>query len=128
MGKASYEARKRPLHSDLPEQIEVRVHRERRRRWTAAEKFGLWRRHLHLARQRSGLQNGTRSAPVCCSPGELTVKASAGFLPVQLAADGRGTPVASSEPTPCLNGMIEIEMRNGVRVGHGADLKACGAC
>ena len=39
MGEASYEARKRPLESDLPEQIEVRVHRERRRRWTAADKL-----------------------------------------------------------------------------------------
>jgi transposase-like protein len=39
MGEASYEARKRPLESDLPEQIEVRVHRERRRRWTAAEEL-----------------------------------------------------------------------------------------
>ena len=31
-GEASYEARKRPLEGDLPEQIEVRVRRERRRR------------------------------------------------------------------------------------------------
>jgi transposase len=57
---------------------------------------------------------------------QLTVKASAGFLPVQLAADGAGIPVASSEPTPYLDGMIEVEMHIGVRVrvGHGADLKA----
>jgi transposase-like protein len=39
MGEASYEVRKRPLESDLPEQIEVRVRRERRRRWTAADKL-----------------------------------------------------------------------------------------
>ena len=39
MGEASYEARKRPLESDLPEQIEVRVRRKRRRRWTAADKL-----------------------------------------------------------------------------------------
>ena len=32
MDEASYEARKQPLESDLPEQIEVRVRRERRRR------------------------------------------------------------------------------------------------
>ena len=39
MGEASYEARKRPLESDLPEQIEVRVRRERRRRWTTSDKL-----------------------------------------------------------------------------------------
>ena len=34
--------------------------------------------------------------------------------------------MASSEPTPYLDGMIEVEMHIGVRVrvGHGADLKA----
>jgi len=36
MGEGSYEARKRPLESDLPEQIEVRVRRERRRALTPA--------------------------------------------------------------------------------------------
>ena len=41
MDEASYEARKRPLESDLPEQIEVRVRRERRRRWTPADKLGI---------------------------------------------------------------------------------------
>jgi hypothetical protein len=39
MGEVSYEARKRPLESDLPEQIEVRVRRERLQRWTAADKL-----------------------------------------------------------------------------------------
>jgi hypothetical protein len=39
MGESSYEARKRPLESELPEQIEVRVRRERRRRWTPADKL-----------------------------------------------------------------------------------------
>ena len=82
-------------------------------------------------RKQGGTENAHRRA--ASDPGllftwrrQLTVKASAGFLPVQLTADSAGTPVASSEPTPCLDGMIEIEMRNGVwvRVGHGADLKA----
>src|ERR1700712_5217188 len=39
MDEASYEVLKRPLESELPEQIEVRVRRERRRRWTAADKL-----------------------------------------------------------------------------------------
>lgn len=39
MGEASYEARRLPLESDLPEQIEVWVRRERRRRWTPADKL-----------------------------------------------------------------------------------------
>jgi transposase-like protein len=37
--ETSYEALKRPLESDLPEQIEVRVRRERRRCWAPAEKL-----------------------------------------------------------------------------------------
>jgi TRAP-type C4-dicarboxylate transport system substrate-binding protein len=36
--ETSYEALKRPLESDLPEQIEVRVRRERRRCWAPVEK------------------------------------------------------------------------------------------
>ena len=39
MNEASYEVLKRPLESDLPEQVEVRVRRERRRRWTPADKL-----------------------------------------------------------------------------------------
>ena len=56
---------------------------------------------------------------------QLTGKANASFLPVQLTADAAGVPAASTDPTPYLEGMIEIEMRNGVRVrvGNGADLK-----
>jgi hypothetical protein len=38
MGEASYEARKRPLESERPEQIEVRVRRERRQ-WTPVDKL-----------------------------------------------------------------------------------------
>ena len=56
---------------------------------------------------------------------QLTVNASAGFVPVQLMADTAGTSSVPSDATSRLNGLIEIEMRNGVRVrvGHGADLK-----
>jgi transposase len=56
---------------------------------------------------------------------QLTVNASASFLPVQLTADPEVTPTTPSGPTACREGIIEIEMRSGVRVrvGHGADLK-----
>jgi transposase len=128
MGEASYEARKRPLESDLPEQIEVRVHRERRRRWTAADKLRIVEEAFApgAVAKRVAERYEISTGLLFTWRRQLTVKASAGFLPVQLTADGAGTPVASSEPTPCLDGMIEIEMRNGVRVrvGHGADLKA----
>jgi hypothetical protein len=39
MSEASYETLKSALESDLPEQIELRVRRERRRRWTPGEKL-----------------------------------------------------------------------------------------
>ena len=117
MNEASYEARKRPLESDLPEQIEMRVRRERRRRWTPGDKL--------------------RIVEEAFAPGVVAKRVaerheiSTGLLftwrrqPVQLIADPEVAPAAPSGPTPRWDGMIEIEMRNGVRVrvGHGADLK-----
>ena len=41
--KTSYEALEAHLESDLPEQIEVRVRRERRRRWPLSEKLRILR-------------------------------------------------------------------------------------
>jgi transposase len=128
MGEASYEARKRFLESDLPEQIEVRVRRERRRRWTPADKLRIVEEAFApgAVAKRVAERHEISTGLLFTWRRQLAVNASASFLPVQLMADTAGTPSAPSDATPRLNGMIEIEMRNGVRVrvGHGADLKA----
>jgi transposase len=127
MGEASYEARKRPLESDLPEQIEVRVRRERRRRWTPADKLRIVEEAFApgAVAKRVAERHEISTGLLFTWRRQLTVNASAGFVPVQLMADSAEVPSAPCEVTPRLNGLIEIEMRNGarVRIGHGADLK-----
>ena len=39
MRETSYEVLKRPLESELPERVEVRVRRERRRKWSSEDKL-----------------------------------------------------------------------------------------
>ena len=127
MGEASYEAHKRPLESDLPEQIEVRVRRERRRRWTAADKLRIVEEAFApgAVAKRVAERHEISTGLLFTWRRQLTVNASAGFVPVQLMSDTTGTSSAPSDATSRLNGLIEIEMRSGarVRIGHGADLK-----
>ena len=127
MGEASYEARKRPLESELPEQIEVRVRRERRRRWTPADKLRIVEEAFApgAVAKRVAERHEISTGLLFTWRRQLTVNASAGFVPVRLMADAAGTPSTPSEATSGVNGQIEIEMRNGVRVrvGYGADLK-----
>ena len=127
MDEASYEVLKRPLESDLPEQLEVRVRRERRRRWTVEDKLRIVQGAFapnavakHVAERHeisTGLLFTWRRQLIASGP--------ARFLPVQLTSSAEPDvpapcPVTSSPP-----GSIEIEMPNGARVraGHGADLK-----
>ena len=127
MGEASYEAGKRPLERDLPEQIEVRVRRERRRRWTAVDKLRIVEEAFApgAVAKRVAERHEISTGLLFTWRRQLTAKESAGFLPVQVTADTAAVPAAPTHPPPYLDGMIEIEMRNGVRVrvGHGADLK-----
>ena len=85
------------FESDLPEQIEVRVHRERRRRWTAADKLRIVEEAFApgAVAKRVAERYEISTGLLFTWRRQLTVKASAGFLPVQLTADGAGTPVAS---------------------------------
>ena len=126
MGEASYEVLKRPLESDLPEQIEVRVRRERRRRRTRQDKLRIVQEAFapnaiakHVAERHeisTGLLFTWRRQFAASEP--------ARFLPVQLTSSAE-----PETPVPCPGmsslGSIEIEMPNGARVrtGPGADLK-----
>ena len=127
MGEASYEVRKRPLESELPEQIEVRVRRERRRRWTPADKLRIVEEAFApgAVAKRVAERHEISTGLLFTWRRQLSLNASAGFVPVQLTADTAGSSLARSDATSRLNGVIEIEMRNGtrVRIGHDADLK-----
>lgn len=111
MSEASCEARKRPLESSLPEQIELRVHCECRRRWTPADKLrsleeafapgAMAKRVVERHEISTGLLFTWRR--------QLRANAGTHFLPVQLTE----APARS----------IELLDGTPVRVGHGADLK-----
>jgi transposase len=85
MGEASYEARKRPLESDLPEQIEVRVRRERRRRWTPVDKLRIVEEAFApgAVAKRVAERHEISTGLLFTWRRQLTAKESAGFLPVQ---------------------------------------------
>jgi transposase len=125
MDEASYEARKRPLESDLPEQIEFRVRRERRRRWTPVDKLRIVEEAFApgAVAKRVAERHEISTGLLFTWRRQLMADASARFQPVHLIADPEVAP--ASDSTPCQDGKIEIQMRSGVRVrvGHGADLK-----
>src|SRR4051812_8031939 len=115
------------LESDLPEQMEVRVRRERRRRWTAEDKlrivqeaFGPNAVAKHVAERHevsTGLLFTWRR--------QLMASGRSSFLPIQLSASAEPDAPAPCPARSSPPGLIEIEMPNGARVraGHGADLK-----
>src|SRR3954453_13335651 len=92
MGEASYEARKRPLESDLPEQIEVRVRRERRRRWTASDKLRIVEEAFApgAVAKRVAERHEISTGLLFTWRRQLIADTSANFLPVQLTEGGAG--------------------------------------
>jgi transposase len=127
MSEASYEARKRPLESSLPEQIEVRVRRERRRHWTPADKMRIVEEAFSpgAVAKRVAERHEISTGLLFTWRRQLRAKAGPHFLPVQLTEAPGRVAVEPSLLTSARDSVIEIEMRNGtrVRVGHGADLK-----
>ena len=126
MDEASYEARKRPLESDLPEQIEVRVRRERRWRWTPVDKLRIVEEAFApgVVAKRIAERHEISTGLLFTWRRQLMVDASARFQPVHLIADPEVAPAAPSDS----NTMPGREDRDRDaewcgRVGHGADLK-----
>ncbi len=131
MDEASYEVLKRPLESDLPEQVEVRVRRERRRRWTPADKLRILQEAFapNAIAKRVAERHEISTGLLFTWRRQFMASRSAGFLPVQLASAEPDIPSPSPSPSPSIlpsgpPGLIEIDMPNGaqVRVGQGADL------
>lgn len=127
MNEASYEVLKRPLESDLPEQVEVRVRRERRRRWTPADKLRIVREAFapNAIAKRVAERHEISTGLLFTWRRQLMASGPAGFLPVQLVRAEPDPPGPSPTPSrPSPPGVIEIDMPNGaqVRVGQGADL------
>jgi transposase len=127
MDEASYEHLRTPLKSDLPEQIEVRVRRERRRRWTVDEKLRIVEEMLApgaVAKQVA--ERHEISTGLLFTWRSQLIDRKLRFVPVHVATGdsdaGHAVPLARmAEPA----GLIEIAMPSGarVRVGCGADLK-----
>ena len=125
MNEASYEVLKQPLESDLPEHVEVRVRRERRRRWTPADKLRIVQEAFapNAIAKRVAERHEISTGLLFTWRRQLRASGPAGFLPVQLVRAEPETP-APAPPASCPPGLIEIDMPNGarVRVGQGADL------
>lgn len=126
MRETSYEVLKRPLESDLPERVEVRVRRERRRAWSPEDKLRIVQEAFApgaVAKQvaeRYEISTGL----LFTWRRQFMVSGAADFVPVRLIGVATNTP--SPDPPPSSPpGLIEIDMPNGARVraGHGADLK-----
>ena len=98
MDEASYEARKRPLESDLPEQIEVRVRRERRRRWTPVDKLRIVEEAFApgAVAKRVAERHEISTGLLFTWRRQLMADASARFQPVHLIADPE---VAAAAPS-----------------------------
>lgn len=126
MNETSYGVLKRPLESDLPERVEVRVRRERRRRWMPEDKLRIVQEAFApgaVAKQvaeRHEISTGL----LFTWRRQLMAGRPADFVPVQLISAAPDMP-SSGPPSSRPPGPIEIDMPNGARVraGQGADLK-----
>ena len=87
--KTSYEALEAHLESDLPEQIEVRVRRERRRRWPLSEKLRILREAFAPGAIASRVAEQYEISTAFCLHGDAQAMAGAvpGFTPVQVTVD-----------------------------------------
>ena len=129
MNEASYEVLKRPLESDLPEQVEVRVRRERRRRWTPADKLRIVQEAFapNAVAKRVAERHEISTGLLFTWRRQLMTNRPTNFLPVQLVSAEPDPPSPASSPSAPPSGppgLIEVDMPNGarVRVGQGADL------
>jgi len=127
MNEASYEVLKRPLESDLPEHVEVRVRRERRRRWTPADKLRIVQEAFapNAVAKRVAERHEISTGLLFTWRRQLMASWPASFLPVQLVSAEPDLPSLAPTPSPSgPPGVIEIDMPSGtrVRVGQGADL------
>ena len=125
MNEVSFEPLKSALESDLPEQIELRVRRERRRRWTPAEKLAILQEAFApgAVAKRVAERYEISTGLLFTWRKQIMRRSEASFLPVQVItnSDTRPRPDAAA-PTV---GAIEVDLPNGVRLrfGHGVDLK-----
>jgi transposase len=128
MSEASYEALKSALESDLPEQVEIRVRRERRRRWSPADKLRIVQEAFApgAVAKRVAERYEISTGLLFTWRREIMTPAGAGFMPVQVIGNVDKPPrPASSASAPRSAGTIEVDLPNGVRLrlSHSVDLK-----
>ena len=126
MSEQSLERFKAALKSSLPEQIEVQVRRERRRRWTQDDKVRIVNEMLApgAVALKVAERNEISTGLLFTWRRQLMADAQPDFVPVQITTPG--PTVRTSEPTPAQSGsVIDIALPGGarVRVGSGVDLK-----
>lgn len=114
--------------SALPEQIELRVRRERHRRWLPEERLRIVQETLRpgVVIAEVARRHGIGTGLLYTWRKEMLATAMAGLVPVQVQADAaRDTPAAVPvRATPpelpvrlkSASGRIEVEFPNGVRV------------
>lgn len=114
--------------SALPEQIELRVRRERHRRWRPEERLRIVQETLRpgVVIAEVARRHGIGTGLLYTWRKEMLATAMAGLVPVQVQADAvRDTPAAVPvRATPpelpvrlkSASGRIEVEFPNGVRV------------
>jgi len=114
--------------SALPEQIELRVRRERHRRWLPEERLRIVQETLRpgVVIAEVARRYGIGTGLLYTWRKETLATAMAGLAPVQVqagAATGIPTPVRGSAGSPAssvrlksASGRIEVEFPNGVRV------------
>lgn len=125
----SFERLEGPLKSSLPERVEVRVRRERRRRWTEEDKRRIVSEMLApgAVALRVAERHEISTGLLFTWRRQLAADAQSGFVPVHVSGS---VPPSSSHagavlPSGSAGGVIEIELPGGARVraGPGADLR-----
>jgi transposase len=119
MTEQSFERLEERLKSDLPERVEFKVQRERRRRWTAEDKVRIVREMLEpgAVALRVAERHEISTGLLFTWRRQLMADVPSGFVPVQVSA-----PPEAPSPSPSFgvaslpSGVIEIELPGGVRV------------
>jgi transposase len=126
MNEQSLERLKAPLKSSLADQIEIKVRRERRRRWTQEDKVRIVNEMLApgAVALKVAERNEISTGLLFTWRRQLMADAQVDFVPVQITAPMSA--VAASEPKPVQSdSVIEIDLPGGARVraGVGVDFK-----
>jgi transposase len=126
MTEQSFERLEERLKSDLPERVEFKVRRERRRRWTAEDKVRIVREMLEpgAVALRVAERHEISTGLLFTWRRQLMADVPSEFVRVQVSVPPEA-PSPSFGAASLPSGVIEIELPGGVRVraGNGVEPK-----